>query len=490
MENAASATNPESESLGSQVRKAVIWRSGTQIVAQMVQWSATFLVIRILTPSDYGLFAMTQVVLVLFNMLSGQGLASAAVQQRELTQRNVRQLFGMLLLMNVVLALGQFLLAPLAAAYYRQDSVTTVLRVQSLIFLTTPFIVLPVALLSRQMDFRSQAKANLASSFAGAVTALAGAFAGLGVWTLVLAPLALFAVRGAMLTYSARMLIWPTFDFRGAGSLAKYGGLMAMSSGFAFAASQSDVLVAGRQLDPHALGLYTTSLFLTQIFVSKFVPPLNEVAFSAYAKLQASPEAVGRAFLKLVRTVMVAGMPFYLGLAVTADTLVAVVMGSQWVEAAPIVRTLALAMPVYTLLQLLGPASDALGRPDISTRTLAAAALLLPPAFLIGLNWDVHGLALVWVLAFPILLIWSARRTLPLLAINGRQLADAVAPSALAALAMALIVGVTDRMLPSVEPVAHLAILIGVGAFAYCGWLLIFARNSVVELVDAVRGKI
>src|SRR3546814_11946361 len=62
--------NHTPESLGDQVRHAVIWRSGSQILAQLVMWASTFLVIRILSPADYGLFAMTPVVLVLLAMRS------------------------------------------------------------------------------------------------------------------------------------------------------------------------------------------------------------------------------------------------------------------------------------------------------------------------------------------------------------------------------------------------------------------------------------
>ncbi|MGJ3628946.1 hypothetical protein AB5I41_22615 [Sphingomonas sp. MMS24-JH45] len=52
---------------------------------------------------------------------------------------------------------------------------------QALLYLTTPFIALPVALLGRAMDFRAQAKANMAAALAAALTALGGAIAGWGV---------------------------------------------------------------------------------------------------------------------------------------------------------------------------------------------------------------------------------------------------------------------------------------------------------------------
>src|SRR3546814_7203588 len=105
-------------------------------------WASTFLVIRILSPADYGLFAMTQVVLVLLAMLDGYGLASGLIQQREVTERQIRQLFGMLILLNLALALAQIALAPWAAAYYRQPRVADLLRWQALLYLPTPFIAL------------------------------------------------------------------------------------------------------------------------------------------------------------------------------------------------------------------------------------------------------------------------------------------------------------------------------------------------------------
>ena len=43
--------------LAERVRGAVIWRSGSQIIGQVVTWACTFVVIRMLDPSDYGLMS-------------------------------------------------------------------------------------------------------------------------------------------------------------------------------------------------------------------------------------------------------------------------------------------------------------------------------------------------------------------------------------------------------------------------------------------------
>lgn len=486
-ETAAESTNHARESLRNQVRSAVIWRSGTQILGQIIAWASTFLVIRMLDPSDYGLFAMTQVILVLLNMLNGYGLASAIIQKPDVDDRAIRQLFGMLLLLNLGLGAIQFLMAPLAAAYYRQEIVTDLLRVQSLLYVATPFIALPYALLARAMDFRRQAQVNLFSATAGALAALAGAYAGMGVWTLVLAPIVLFGTRAIGMTWAARSLMWPSFDFRGAGGMARYGGLMAAGQLFWFVQSQADVFIAGRLFDPHWLGIYTTSLFLTQILVQKFIPALNEVAFSAYARMQHDAAGATVAFAKSVRLIMVAAMPFYLGLAATAEPLVHVALGAKWIEAAPVVQLLALAMPFMTLQILFAPATDARGRPGIGAQVSATGAVLLPAAFLIGVQWGVEGLALTWIAVWPLFLAITAARSLPVIELSWREWLGAIAPPVTAATAMGLVVLLIDRTLPPLGPLPHLLLLAAAGAAIYGAWLWFFARETVDEAIGMIR---
>lgn len=477
------------ESLRNQVRSAVLWRSGSQILGQLITWGSTFLVIRILSPSDYGLYAMTSVVLVLLSLMNGYGLANALIQKRDATPHMLRQLFGMLIVLNVTLALLQFAAAPFVATYYGQAEVANLLRVQALIYLTNPFLALGYAVLSREMDFRKQAQVNLISGVLSAFAALAGALAGLGVWTLVLAPLTGFAARALGMAIAARIFIRPSFDFRGAWSLARYGGIVAVGQFFWFVQTQADIVIAGRAFNPHMLGIYTTSLFLTQMFVTKFVPPINEVAFSAYAKVQDDARAMALGFLKALRILMLIGMPFCLGLAATADPLVHVVLGEKWLETAPVIALLGFAMPFMTVQVLFGPATNAAGRPGIYTRVSILGAVLLPVAFLIGVQWGVTGIAWAWVAAYPALVAISATWVLPVLQVSLRDFIRALAPPVLAGVAMFLGVRLCDHLLPAMPTLARLAVLVAAGGAIYGLWLLVFARDRINELFELARGR-
>src|SRR3546814_16944825 len=120
----------------------------------MLSWVGAWVVIRLLVPADYGLFAMTQVILNFATFLNGYGLVSALVQSETVETHKLRQAFGIMLLLNGGLALAQLAVAPLAAAYYEQPMVADLLRVQALRYLSTPFISIPDAILGRAWGFR------------------------------------------------------------------------------------------------------------------------------------------------------------------------------------------------------------------------------------------------------------------------------------------------------------------------------------------------
>ena len=475
--------------LGDSIKRAVIWRSGSQILAQAVAWASTLMVIRILEPADYGLFAMTQVVIVFLNFLNGYGFAGSLIREAELTEKKIRQAFGLLLLVNGALALLQILLSPLAAAYYGQPRVADLLRVQALIFLSTPFISIPEVLLMRQMDFRRQALVNLGATIVSAAVALCGALSGWGVWTLVWAPIALFWSRAIGLQAITRVRCIPSFRFAGAGSMFQFGlALLASTFGWTVI-NQADTLIAARKLSPHDLGLYTEALFLTTLVATKFVPPLNEVAYPAYSRMQEDPAHLAASFLKAVRLIMLVTCPIYLGLSAVAPDFVAVVLGAKWLAMAPLMTILAFAMPALTLHILFAPALNALGHIRITMRSSLLGALIMPPAYLVGLRWGATGLAYAWLLAFPVLPLITFVQARDKLGIDARRLAAAVAPGLLASIGMAGAVAALERLLGSFAPWQRLGLEAAFGAASYSALLLVFARESVFEIASLVINR-
>jgi O-antigen/teichoic acid export membrane protein len=429
---------------------------------------------------------MTQVVLAFLSFLNGYGFASSLIQEREIDTMKVRQAFGMLLLVNGALALLQLALAPLAAAWYRQEVVAELLRVQAVIFLATPFIAVPEVLLIREMDFRKPALVNLAATAVSASVALGCALAGAGVWTLVYAPIAVFWVRALGLMLAARFFMLPSFNFAGRGHMFRYGMAILGSQLFWTIVTQSDVFIASRSLDAHQLGLYAEALFLTTIVAWKFEPPLNEVAFPAYSRLQDDLPTLSASFVKAVRLVMLVTCPLYFGLAVVAGDAVDVVLGGKWAAMAPLVSVLALAMPAMTLHILFAPALSAVGQPRITMQASLLGALVMPLAFLLAIRWSAAGLTSAWVLAIPDEPLITLLRSRAINGITAAQLGAAIAPGLGAAAAMALPVYALSAELAGWSSWSRLALLVAAGGVSYAAILYTVSRATLLELVTLV----
>ncbi|MEL7232398.1 MAG: lipopolysaccharide biosynthesis protein, partial [Pseudomonadota bacterium] len=373
------------------MRSAVAWRWGTQVAAQIITWTSTILVVRLLDPTDYGLFAMSQVVITALAFLNGASFATSLVQTKRIDQRRIAQVFGLLLAFNGTLAMVQLLSAPYAAAYFREPLVADMLRLQAVIFLTVPFTALPTELLARELQFRKQGQVNMVSAVVGAVVALVLAWQGFGVWALVYAPIAMFITRAIGLTWAAGLRVKPIFDPRGAWDLVTFGGTLTLCQLFWIVQSQSDIVIAGRLLPTYDLGLYSEALFLTLIVTGRFIPPINEVALAAYSELHRAGKPLGPYFLKTARMVMMVSAPIYVGLALTSEAAILTLFGEKWAKMVPVVGGLAVVMPAFALQLICSPVTNAMGRPKVYLTTSAAGAMIMPVAFLWGVNGGMFG---------------------------------------------------------------------------------------------------
>lgn len=491
-DNTPDGSDLDAAGFAARVRNALAWRWGTQVVAQIITWTSTIAVFRILDPADYGLFAMTQAVLAALNFLNGYSFATSLIQADNVSQRRIGQVFGMLIVANVAIASAQVVLAPTLAGYYGQPEVATLLRVQAVIYLATPFIALPSALLARQIQFRSQGLVNLLCAGVGAGTALALAMAGWGIWALVYAPIAMAGVRALGLTISARLLVWPIFDFRGARDILGFGGALTLCQLLWIFQSQSDIFIAGPTFTTHQLGIYAEALFLALVVTGRFLPPINEVAFPAYAELHKAGKPIGPYFVRTVRTVMLVTAPLYVGLSLTAGPAILTIGGEKWSEMVPIIAGLAIAMPFFALQIVCSPATNAVGRPSIYVATSLCGAAIFPVAFLAGINGYLGpagpmGLVHAWWIAAPALLVITLAVTLPVIRVSPAQMLAELGPIAVATVAMAVFVYWASVSIADWAAPLQLAVLIPLGASVYGAILWLSRPHILRESVAMVR---
>src|SRR5690554_1757833 len=88
--------------LDTDLAKSIAWMGGSRWLSQVITWSVTVVVARILTPADYGLVGMATVYWGLLGRIADFGLADSVMLVRNLTQRQPAQLHSLAVLWATV----------------------------------------------------------------------------------------------------------------------------------------------------------------------------------------------------------------------------------------------------------------------------------------------------------------------------------------------------------------------------------------------------
>ena len=201
--------------LRSQVLSGFRWTATVRLLSQMITWAITLVVIRLLTPTDYGLLAMATVFIAFLSMFSEFGLGPAVVQKRDVDDELLRRVFGLVLVIHVSLTGMLVLGAPLIASFYAEPRVVPVVQVLALQFIIAAFSVVPDAQLQRRMEFRNRSLLDLSGAMVGSATTLTMAFMGAGVWALVTGSLLGALWRTIGINWLSPFVRWPDFWLKG-----------------------------------------------------------------------------------------------------------------------------------------------------------------------------------------------------------------------------------------------------------------------------------
>lgn len=474
-------------SIKSRVISALRWTALFRLSGQFTTWAITLYVIRILDPQDYGLVTMATVFVGFAMLINELGVIPALVQTDKVSDFLVRQVFGTVLLWNFLQFAILFAGAPFFAAAFQEERLVDIIRVLSLSVLIGSFASVPAALLRREINFKKLSAVEFVSMLASSFTTLGLALNGAGVWSLVFGTIAHSAVKciGNILVTRFRMI--PTFRFTGMGSMFSFGSKITAQSVLWYFCRNFDVILIGRFLGHEALGIYNVALDLARLPMTKVAAIVQQVAFSAYSRIQDNIEQVRRYFLATVEIACMVMFPLLWGLSSVSPEFVPVVLGETWLAATPVLRIVCLIVPFQFISLLLYPLLDGLGHPGVSLRNLVTACFIVPVVLFTGVQWGLVGVSVAFVIGTLIVQAINYRRSLPVLDCRFGQLAMAMLPSIYCVVTMYCAVTIAREFLVHLPDVWRLPLLIVVGAATYTGMTLLTNRKAVSKSMSLLR---
>ncbi len=474
----------------SKVMSALRWSAAARFLGQAVSWGITIMVIRLLSPGDYGLMAMAMVVVSFLVLLNTVGLDAVLVQEKDLDEQATRQIFGVVIVVNTLFFALLFFGAGTVAAFYGEPALIPVLQVLSFQFLLLIFETLPQSRLERDIEFAQRSIVDFATLVIGSLVTLLMALIGFGVWALIWGMLATNATRVIGLNLIARNLLWPSFALRGMRKHFAFGGFVTTDRGLWFLFSESDKFIGGKLLGNQLLGYYAVASQLASLPIHKISGLLNSVAFPAFSHAHAHTDmhTVQGYLLKATRILGIAAFPVFFGISCTAEPLIACLLGEKWLPAAPLLQLLAIVMPFRLMSNIFPPLLWGVGSPATSASNFLIAAILMPVAFYFGARWGPVGLAYAWLCMYPLVFLITAVRACDRVGLKpAGYVLQLVRPVAAGMIMYATVYFFRGVVYGAPGDWLYLLQLVAVGVCAYAVAILLIDRNGMVETLQLIR---
>jgi O-antigen/teichoic acid export membrane protein len=428
----AAVAADDDNDLRTRVSQGVRWGLISSIVTQGGRFAFVVALMRLLGPENVGIVGQATVFITITYIFLNLGTTATIIQRPHLEKTEVGSAWWVNVVLGVLLAGVTVAIAPLLATFFRTEQLTAVLRVLSVCFVLKAIVVVPMALLYRDMRFRSLGVVEIGSTYLGGALAIAAAASGAAYWALVVQTLATDAIYLVALVAVGG---WPelTWSVAAARRLWSFSSRVMGSELVRFISNNSDKFMVGRFLGATALGYYSLS-YKVLLLPQQTMQQAGRVILPTFSRLQDDRERLAHVFLQASQCLALVVCPAMTLTILCAPLAVPAVFGEVWAPAVVPVQLLAAMTMLYLVFSITGPVVLAVGRADWEFRWSIFTVVVALISFAVGLQWGITGVAaasVIMTLALSPIRFMMVRRVIPISPWSyARSLTPAVVSSA------------------------------------------------------------
>ncbi|MBK8907802.1 MAG: lipopolysaccharide biosynthesis protein [Rhodospirillales bacterium] len=377
---------------------------------QGLRFVSTIILARILSPEDFGILAMAAMILHFIEAISDPTFEVQILKKDKVDPRLYDTVWTFQVIRGFLIATLLLVLAPFLADFFSEPRLDQVLLLVALTPVIDGFKNVGLVLFEKDMNFKKQFLVETASVFASAVVAITLGLLMRTYWPLIIgmvvASATRFALSYAMHPYRPRPSLFGWRDTIG------IGAWLLVSRICSFIESKAGDFAVGRLIGTAALGYFSIAFRLSDIATQSLMAPARRVLLPGYAKMANDPRLLQSSFLDVLSVMLIIGAPVGAGMALTAEPLVEVLLGSKWQPAVPLIQILGIFGIVTVCVGNIEPTMLVLDKARLFVTVRAASTIVLLPVVYwgcavggaIGAAWALLATSLVrlsmlWALA-------------------------------------------------------------------------------------------
>ena len=455
-------TRSDSRTLSASVRTGALWAVASNLLLRLANLALTAIVAHILSPHDFGVFAMALTAYAIVSSISDLGVASCLFRADLDIDSLAPTVATIALVSSAILAFAMAAFAvPIATALGSAAAVGPI-RVMALSVLLIGVLAVPNAQLIR--DFR-QNKIFLANAIAfvpSTVLLILLAETGSGAMAFAWSRVASQAAMACVLIAVAPRHYRPGLTRRALSVALRFGLPLAGANLVNNVLLNVDYAFVGHLLGAAELGVYMLAFTLASAPYSLLGAAINNVSMPAFSRVKHDPALLKTAMATALRSTSLIALPICATIMALARPLVLILFGTKWTASVNVVTVLSLYGAVFIMCLLFANMLFALGRSRFLLVLQLAWIGALTPAMALGIHKDgtvgaaYAHVAVIVCIVLPSYLLALKRATGVRISALGEATLPALLGSSAAALAA---VGVASQVgNPAAQLVSGLAV--------------------------------
>jgi PST family polysaccharide transporter len=466
-----------------------MWVWGRQLVTNVVSIFTTAILARHLSPSAFGVVALSYVVIKFLAILGRSGVADYVVVDRgEDRERRISAAFWLNTALSLVVAGLCVAVQPIVVRAYDSEVLGQILLVMVGNYVIDQLGLVPEALVKRTLRYEKLAVRDASLKMFASIASAALAVAGFGVWSLILPTIVVHPVRLIVILWISRFR--PRLQL----GLSEWPRIWRFSINTMVAnlattiVNDSDNLVIGRFIDKASVGIYNIAWSINSLVSANTVGVVGVLALPSLAASATDMPRLRAAFARMLRALALLSFPAYVGMFVLAEEFVLTLYGPAFEASVLPLRILivfamrrAVTSPMQTVFSVLG-------RPEIGARLGVAFVPIFLASILVGVQWGVVGVAVAVTVSRTFWGMLTFRAISRLLEVDPWDGWRQVSPVFASAVTMGTVVAAVRWPLVHFLAPPAVVVLVSMAAFGALAYLLLlrYVFASVREDVLAI----
>lgn len=353
------------QSLKEQTVRGLGWSFGGSMASYGIQFIVGIVLARLLSPEEYGLIGIITIFIVVFNGIIDSGFSSALIRKEDANEADYNTAFITNIFFSIVLYAVLFIIAPYIAVFFKNEELIALTRVMGICLFLNALSMIQLTLLTKEIDFKTQSKCTVSSSFISGVIGIIMAATGFGVWALVGQQISKLLFNTIFLWLFRHWIPRFIFSLESFKYLWGFGWKLLASSIINSIWNQLYQVVVGRVYTPATLGQYTKAHEYVNLVSQNLTTVLQKVSYPVLSKIQDDKQRLKSGYARVIKSSMLVSFVLVFGLAACAKQFILVLIGEKWLPCVPFLQIICFQMVLYPLHALNLNMLQVLGRSDL-----------------------------------------------------------------------------------------------------------------------------